>query len=709
MQYSNDYNAPNASNSYVLTKLPQPNPIFSSQPNPIFSSQPNHIFSSQTNTNFFPPISSNLSSQINTNFFPPISSNLSSQISPNYLPTIIPSNEATSQKPQYVLIQEPKQLPQSSDLMFKNIIQDIILQIFKNYSEIHNKLLLDKEFINNITIQISQKLAQDTNLVHNLSDQISQELVKTLPKKLLQDNDFSKDFIDKIYKNIKEKLESSNKPAPEQATTEPTPAATEKPALEPAAPEPPAPEPEPATATEQQAPIEQQAPTEPVAAEQTQQNNKFKKPLPANLEEIPSIDYLDYFYSLNKKYFDDFKSDTKYIEFQKNTFNYSENKISTIFNEDQFKKFIESYKNKDEILAKKILKYFANLQIFTINDLLDNIKKIAKQLADEYYNDKKKIFIFILFSKSNNMSDIINGSHFWTLLLLYKYLKEEPGYDKERTFFVKDVNNLKRELEKKYSNKLSEYDKKYIFIDDASYQGRMLSGTIGNFITTNKIDKNSILPIIPFYHNKSEFEYKDQSIIGTVMINPFYTNDKNYNDIFNDIDLVVKLDNGKTTTLTTLLGINKYNLPVIFEYNLGDSKNTYTCLFEYGPVFNNITGIYKEQINIKPESDMNWDNYCKKVISVFEKQSYPDKLTSINSTNNTIENIKIFDLPGEINLTINTDKYTKCDGSSFITKRYGKELYDSNSKEFIDIFDKINLIYDKNGEIKTTLTELITN
>jgi hypothetical protein len=257
----------------------------------------------------------------------------------------------------------------------------------------------------------------------------------------------------------------------------------------------------------------------------------------------------------------------------------------------------------------------------------------------------------------------------------------------------------------KYSNRLSEYDKKYIFIDDASYQGRMLSNTIGNFIENNNIDKKSILPIIPFYHNKSEFKYKDQSIIGTEMINPFYTKDKNYKDIFNEIDLVVKLDNGETTTMTSLLGINEYNLPVIFEYNLGDSKNTYTCLFEYGPVFNNIIGIYKEEINIESKSVITWDNYCKEVI----KQVDSTKLTSINSTNNTIENIKIFDLSGEFNPNINTSKYIKCDKSSFIIKAYGKEWYNEDSIKFIDIFDKINLIYNKNVEINTILTNLIKN
>jgi hypothetical protein len=617
MQYSNNFNA---SNSYILMKIPE----------------------IKTNNNSLLP-------QINSNLFP----------------TIIASNEVISQKPQYILIQEPTPPPasitsQSSDLMYKNIIQDIILQIFKNYSDIHNKLLLDKEFINNITIQISQKLAQETNLVHNLSDQISQELVKTLPKILLQDNDFSKDFIEKIYQNIKEKLQPQGQTAPKEQTLQ-------------------------------------------------QNNNKFKKPLPINLEETPSIDYLDYFYNQNKNYFDNFKSNEEYLNFKNNKFIYLNNNISTIFNEQNFIKFIESYKNKDMILAEKILKYFANLQIFTINDVVDNIKKIANILANKYYTNKTNLFIFILFPSSEKISDIINGSHFWILSLLYKYLKEEPKYDKERTFIVKDLKNLDKELKMKYSDKLSEYNKKYIFIDDAVFHGTQLSEIITDFININNINKESILPIIPFIHNNNKFKYKDQIIIGTEMINPFYTTYNNYNNIFNEIDLIIKLNNNQITTLTTLFGINDYNLPVIFEYNLGNSYNTYTCLFEYAPVFNNIIEIYNEKIEVK-YNNSNWDDYCKEVI----KQVDSTKFKLINSpVNNNIENIKIFNLPGEFDLNINTNKYNFCDKSSFIKKAYGADFYNSNSIKFIDIFDNINFIYDKNkdeiAKINNILTDLIKN
>ena len=316
------------------------------------------------------------------------------------------------------------------------------------------------------------------------------------------------------------------------------------------------------------------------------------------------------------------------------------------------------------------------------------------------------------------MNNIINGSHFWTLLLLYKYLKEEPGYDKERTFFTKDLKYLNKELEMKYSDNLLNYDKKYIFIDDASYHGKQLSNKIDTFIRKHKIDKSSILPIILFYHNKSTFKYNDKRIIGTEMINPFYITDK-YNEIFNEIDLVVKLKDGNITTLTKLLGINEYNLPVIFEYNLGNSYNTYTCLFEYGPIFNNIKEIYNDDINItydNSDSNSNWDNYCDKVIDYIKEQSNSDKFISTQkANNNNIENIKIFDLPEEFNLEpiINSSKYKFCDKSSFIKKAYGIEYYDSNSIKFINIFDNINFIYDKNkdeiAKINTTLTDLIKN
>jgi hypothetical protein len=60
----------------------------------------------------------------------------------------------TTHNPSYILVQKPEQttISQSSDLIYKSLIQDIIFQIFKNYSDIPNKLLLDKEFINNITM-----------------------------------------------------------------------------------------------------------------------------------------------------------------------------------------------------------------------------------------------------------------------------------------------------------------------------------------------------------------------------------------------------------------------------------------------------------------------------------------------------------------------------------------------------------------------------
>ena len=559
--------------------------------------------------------------------------------------------DITIAKSSYILQQNSEQ---NTDLIYKNLIQDIIFQIFKKYSDVSNKLSLDKEFINNIILLISKQILQD-------NEKISQELFKTVTQKLLQDKDFSKKFTEQIYQEIKEKTE-----------------------------------------TLPQTPLQTQL-------QASEQNNKFKKPLPTNLEEIPSIDYLDYFYNQNKNYFDNLKSDDKYLNFKTNNFNYSNNNISTIFDEKQFIKFIESYKVKDMVIAEKILKYFANLQIFTINDLVDNIKKIANILANKYYTNKKNLFIFILFPSSQKISDIINGSHFWILSLLYKYLKDESNYDKERTFIIKDFLNLDKELKIKYSNKLSEYNKKYIFIDDAVFYGTQLSEIITDFININNINKESILPIIPFIHNNSKFKYKDQIIIGTEMINPFYTTYNNYNNIFNEIDLIIKLNNNQITTLSTLFGINDYNLPVIFEYNLGNSYNTYTCLFEYAPVFNNIIEIYKENIEIK-YNNSNWDDYCKQVI----KQVDSKKFKLINSpVNNNIENIKIFNLPGEFDQNINTNKYNFCDKSSFIKKAYGTDFYNSDSIKFLYIFDNINFIYNKNkveiAKINNILTDLIKN
>jgi len=94
-------------------------------------------------------------------------------------------------KPSYVLIKKPdlsSTISQSSDLIYKNLIQDIIFQIFNNYSEVPNKLLLDKEFINSISIQISQKIYED------------------FTKKILKDSDFLKNFTEQIYQDIKNKL-----------------------------------------------------------------------------------------------------------------------------------------------------------------------------------------------------------------------------------------------------------------------------------------------------------------------------------------------------------------------------------------------------------------------------------------------------------------------------------------------------------------------
>jgi hypothetical protein len=615
----------------------------------------------------------------------------SPQINSSFLPNIINSNE-TLVKPSYVLIQNPESTAtsQSSDLLYKNLIQDIIFQIFNNYSDIPNKLLLNKEFINNITIQISQKiynnftkkLLEDTAFFKILTEQMSQELFKTIPHKLLQDNDFSKDFTEQIYEDIKTKLQTESQ-TPDLTQTAPSDLIQ----------------------TASQTPdLTQTAPQTPDLTQTVSQqnNNKFKKPLPTNLEEIPSIDYLDYFYYLNKNYFDNFKSNDEYLNFKNNKFIYSNSNISTIFNEENFIKFIESYKNKDIILAEKILKYFSKLQIFTNNDVIDNIKKIAKELANKYYTNETNLFIFVLFPSLKKISDIIDGSNFWALLVLYKYLKEEPNYDKERTFIVNDVKNLNKELKMKYpENKLSGYSIKYIFIDDAAFHGVQLSDMIKNFINTNNINIESILPIIPFIHNKSKFKYKEQSIIGTEMVNPFYQVENDFNNTFNEIDLIVKLDNNKITTLTSLLGINEYNLPVIFEYNLGSSYSTYTCLFEYGPIFNNIIEIYNEKIEIK-NNNSTWDDYCKEVIRKIDLTKFKSINSTVSSsegnssTKNVIENIKIFNLPGEIDPNINTRKYSFCEKSSIIKKAYGKEFYSKDSITFINIFDNINFIYDKN-------------
>ena len=264
----------------------------------------------------------------------------------------------------------------------------------------------------------------------------------------------------------------------------------------------------------------------------------------------------------------------------------------------------------------------------------------------------------------------------------------------------------------KYSdNKLSEYNKKYIFIDDAAYHGVQLSDMINKFININNINIESILPIIPFVHNKSKFKYKDQSIIGTEMINPFYTADNNFNNIFNEIDLILKLDNNQITTLTTLLGINEYNLPVIFEYKLGYSFNTYTCLFEYGPIFNNIIEIYNEKIEIK-NNNSTWNDYCKEVIQQIDLTKFKRINSTVsegNSTNNNIENVKIFNLPGEIDPNINTKKYSFCDKSSFIKKAYGKDFYNKDSITFINILDNINFIYDKNEDEISKINNILLN
>lgn len=428
------------------------------------------------------------------------------------------------------------------------------------------------------------------------------------------------------------------------------------------------------------------------------------------------------------------------------TLNGSIYKISKIFNEENFKKYIEYNYNINNKLGKLLIELFNNTKYISFNTFLSKFKNLFDTIIDYIEKNSDKCFILVIPSENpinidKDINTILEKSNFFLSMVFYHYYKE----------YSKTISNLYVTFGPNYHNLTFFNDKKVVFllIDDCSYSGRQIVTNIKsiNSVSTRMQFPHNIIVILPYISQIAlrliEEEYSDVNVFNIKLnklnkINILYNEMiKNYIDfsnyyntlINNDLIFKIKVDESKylITSLFEIYKISFNNYPIIFQHKLADSISIYNALYEYGIIFNNIINIYeiKQEINSNPvysyfryiEKYIDWIKFYEntnqvKYLEPFDEDHFEDFMILGDLTDhvNTItinqelynypDYLKIFDI--QINDTdegilvskINDFRKTKgtfTEDSVFLKKIYLKLFISLNTNN--QITDKIKLLY----------------
>jgi hypothetical protein len=338
---------------------------------------------------------------------------------------------------------------------------------------------------------------------------------------------------------------------------------------------------------------------------------------------------------LNKKYFDTF-FDSKFrekrikdisilSEFYKKHNLFSVNNDYSI-NKKLLEKWVLSHESSEsQLLAINLIRPVIHVSFKDFyENLLISTEKFNKFIIK---NNIKKYYIIIGANNAVGTSEDnylnIGKSNFWTLLIIYQYLKIKP-YD--------ILLNLNQAIEFSIFEKLSGNNiiTDFVFIDDASYSGNQLfMQTIGtqllqkkylnkllnmkpnkiNKITQNDISNydntlikstnnkenvriHIIIPYISITAEKRSMEIRIKNNIEIYLYNNYYI--KNYEEYYINNEIVID----QLAKKYEYFNFDKNLIPLYFDHKMPDSVSTIDYLLLSGIVVNN----YKKNNRFDPKN-----------------------------------------------------------------------------------------------------------
>lgn len=245
-------------------------------------------------------------------------------------------------------------------------------------------------------------------------------------------------------------------------------------------------------------------------------------------------------------------------------------------------------------------------------------------------------------------------------MIFYHYYKEYNIDNKISNFYIHVGSNY---------NNLSFFEGKkvvFLLIDDCSYSGTQMNFNIKSIVNNSLIKFNYNLIVILPYITKTSIElfmrnYNDVNIEKNLSnikkINILYSDlisnnidFTNNNNVLQNNDLIFKLkinDKILITSLFTIFNILDSNYPIIFQHKLADSLSIYSCLYEYGIVFNNIINIYHINYSLEFEEHYEYAQFVKKHIGIIKgSETFIDEIEEIYKDTNDQD----FDIPYNYNV-----------------------------------------------------------